>query len=218
MYRNQSFIVFGLGKFGESIATELSLAGADVLAVDIDKERVHEISATVTRAVVANVCDGEAMSALGISNMDVAIIAITSQLDASVLATIFCKEAGVPFICAKSKDSIHSRILEKVGADKIIIPEQESGIRIARHLLTGNIIDIIEISETIRMAEIAMPQEWAGHTLRELDLRNENNINVIALRQNGEIIVTPDPDLPLQETTSLLIIADQNALGKVLLS
>lgn len=216
MYRNQSFIVFGLGKFGESIATELSLAGADVLAVDIDKERVHKISTTVTKAVVANVCDGEAMQSLGISNMDVAIIAITSQLDASVLATIFCKEAGVPFICAKSKDSIHSRILEKVGADKIIIPEQESGIRIARHLLTGNIIDIVEISETIRMAEIAMPQEWAGHTLRKLDLRNKNNINVIALRQNGEIIVTPDPDLPLQETMSLLIIADQNALGKVL--
>lgn len=216
MYRNQSFIIFGLGKFGESIATELSLAGAEVLAVDADKERVHEISATVTRAVVANVCDAEAMHELGISNMDVAIVAITGHLDASILATIFCKEAGVPFICAKSRDDIHTRILEKVGADKIIIPEQESGIRIARQLLTGNIIDIVEISSTIRMAEIAMRPEWAGHTLRELDLRNKQNVNIIALRQNGEILVTPDPDLPLSQEMSLLIIADQNALGRLI--
>lgn len=215
MYRNQSFIIFGLGKFGESIATELSLAGAEVLAVDIDKERVHEISATVTRAVVANVCDAEAMHELGISNMDVAIIAITGHLDASILATIFCKEAGVPFICAKSRDSIHSKILEKIGADKIIIPEQESGIRIARQILTGNLIDIVEISETIRMAEISMRQDWIGHTLRELDFRNKHNVNVIALRQNGEILVTPDPDLPLNDQMSLLIIADQKALGQL---
>ncbi len=216
MYQNQSFIIFGLGKFGETIATELSLAGADVLAVDMDKERIHEISDTVTRAVVANVCDAEAMQALGISNMDVAIIAITGHLDASILATIFCKEAGVPFICAKSRDNTHTHILEKVGADQIIIPEQESGIRIARHLLTDNIIDIVEISKTIRMAEIAMRPEWAGKTLRELDLRNRNNVNVVAIRQNGEIIVTPDPDLPLNEQMSLLIIADQKILGKLL--
>lgn len=214
--QNQSFIIFGLGKLGESIATELSLAGAEVLAVDIDKEKVHEISSTVTRAVVANVCDAEAMHQLGISNMDVAIIAITGHLDASVLATIFCKEAGVPFICAKARDNIHTKILQKVGADKTIIPEQESGIRIARQLLTGNIIDIVEISETIRMAEISMRQEWIGHTLRKLDFRNKHNVNVIALRQNDEILVTPDPDLPLNEQMSLLIIADQNALEKLI--
>lgn len=217
MYRNQSFIIFGLGKFGESIAKELFLAGADVLAVDINKERVHEISTMVTRAVVANVCDGEAMQALGVSNMDVAIIAITGHLDASVLATIFCKEAGVPFICAKSKDNVHTHILEKLGADKVIIPEQESGIRIARHLLTGNVIDIVEISETIRMVEIAMQPEWENHTLRELNLRNKLNVNVIALRQNGNIIITPDPDLPLNKTMSFLIIAEQRALEKLLI-
>ena len=216
MNKNQSFIIFGLGKFGESIATELSLASADVLAVDAEKDRVHEMADIVTRAVVADVRDSEAMQALGISNMDVAIIAITSHLDASILATIFCKEAGVPFICAKAKDTTHIRILEKVGADKIIIPEQESGIRVARHLLTGNIIDIVEISETIRMVEIAVRPEWTDRTLRELDLRNTENVNVIALRQGREINVTPSPDLPLSENMSLLIIVDQNALGKLL--
>lgn len=216
MNKNQSFIIFGLGKFGESIASELSLAGADVLAVDCDKDRVHEMADIVTRAVVADVRDAEAMQALGISNMDVAVIAITSHLDASILATIFCKEAGVPFICAKGKDTVHTKILEKVGADKVIIPEQESGIRIARHLLTGNIIDFVEISENIRMVEIALPPEWANLTLRELDLRNKENINVIALREDGEINVTPDPDVPLGSNTSLLIIVDQKDLRKLM--
>ncbi len=215
MNRNQSFVIFGLGKFGESIAKELSLAGAYVLAVDSNKDRVHELSDIVTQAVSADVRDAEAMHALGISNMDVAIIAITGHLDASILATIHCKDSGVPFICAKAKDAVHTRILEKVGADKVIIPEQESGIRIARHLLTGNIIDIVEISETIRMVEIAMRPEWVGHTLRELNLRNEANVNVIALRQDKEIIVTPDPDLPFSEQMTLLIIVDQNALGRL---
>lgn len=215
MKKKKSIVILGLGKFGESIAKELSLAGAYVLAVDADKDRVHEISDIVTQAVVADICDAEAMHALGISNMDVAIIAITGHLDASILATIFCKDAGVPFIYAKAKDTTHTRILEKVGADKIIIPEQESSIRIARHLLTGNIIDIVEISETIRMAEISMRPEWINHTLRELDLRNRENVNVIALRQNREINVTPDPDLSLNEEMSLLIIADQNTLGKL---
>lgn len=216
IHKNQSFIVFGLGKFGESIATELSLAGADVLAVDLDKDRVHDLSDIVTRAVVADVCDAEAMKALGISNMDAAIIAITGHLDASILATIFCKEAGVPFICAKSKDTTHTKILEKVGADKIIIPEHESGIRMARHLLTGNVIDFVEISKNIRMVEIAMRPEWTNHTLRELDLRNKENVNVIALRQGEEINVTPSPDLPLSQNMSLLIIVDQADLGKLL--
>lgn len=215
-HKNQSFIIFGLGKFGESIAKELSQAGADVLAVDRDKDRVHELSDIVTQAVVADACDTEAMRALGISNMDVAIIAITSNLDASILATIFCKEAGVPLIFAKSKDATHTKILEKVGADKVIVPEHEAGIRVARHLLTGNIIDFVEISETIRMVEIAIRPEWINHTLRELDLRNKENVNVIALRQGGEINVTPSPDLPLSEHMSLLIIVDQADLGKLL--
>lgn len=216
MNKNQSFIIFGLGKFGESIAKELSLAGVDVLAVDADKDRVHNLTDVVTRAVIADVRDAEAMQSLGISNMDVAVVAITSHLDASILATIFCKEAGVPFICAKAKDTIHTKILEKVGADKVIIPEHESGIRIARHLLTGNIIDFVEISENIRMVEIAARPEWTGRTLRQLDLRNKENVNVIALRQGGEINVTPDPDLPIDSQTTLLIIVDKNDLGKLI--
>ena len=153
----KSFVVFGLGKFGNSVAAELSNAGADVLAIDIDKERVQALADIATCAVCADIRDNETMATLGISNMDAAIVAITNSLDASILATIFCKEAGVPLVFAKSKNDTHTKILKKVGADKIVTPEHESGIRIARHLMTGNILDFIEISKNIRMQRDKYP-------------------------------------------------------------
>lgn len=209
---NKSFVVFGLGKFGKSIAMELSAAGADVLAVDTDKEKVHELSDIVTCAVKADVCDTETMKSLGISNMDAAVIAITKSLDASIMATIFAKDAGVPYIFAKSKDSTHTKILEKVGADKVIIPEHESGIRVARQLLSRNVLDFVELSESIRLVEIAIRPEWANHTLRELNLRKKENINVIAIRRNHEIMVNIDPDEVLSHDITLLVTVDKKDL------
>ncbi|MCD7824455.1 MAG: TrkA family potassium uptake protein [Clostridiaceae bacterium] len=211
----KSIVVFGLGRFGKSVAIELSNAGADVLAVDNDKERVHALADIVTCAVRADVRDAETMSTLGISNMDAAVIAITNNLDASILCTIFCKEAGVPFVYAKSKDATHTKILEKVGADKTSIPEHESGIRIARRLITGNVLDFFEISESARMVEIAIRPEWTNHTLRELNLRQKENINVVAARQNREIIVNLDPDKVLTADMTLLIILDQKDLHRI---
>lgn len=131
------------------------------------------------------------------------------------MATISAKEAGVPFILAKSKDEIHSKILEKVGADRVIIPEQSTGVRIARNIISGNFIDFIELSKNIRMIEIAIREEWLNHSLKELDLRKKYNINVVAVRQNGEIILTPNPDMPLTGDISLLIIADKKDLPKL---
>lgn len=213
---NKSFAVIGLGRFGESIATELANAGADVLAVDIDKDRVRALADIVTCAVTVDIRDTEAMESLGLSNMDAVIIAVTQSLDISILATIYAKECGVPYVVAKSKDEVHTRILKKIGADKIIIPERETGIRIARHLLTGNIINLVELSDTIRMIEIDIRPEWAGHTLRELDLRKKEKINVIALRSNGELDVSPDPDKVLTSDIAMLITIDKKTLNKLI--
>ena len=213
---NKSFAVIGLGRFGESIATELANAGADVLAVDIDKDRVRALADIVTCAVAVDIRDTEAMEALGLSNMDAIIIAVTQSIDISILATIYAKECGVPYVVAKSKDEIHTRILKKIGADKIIIPERETGIRIARHLLTGNIINLVELSDTIRMIEIDIRPEWAGHTRRELDLRKKEKINVIALRSNGKLEVSPDPDKMLTSDITMLITIDKKTLNKLI--
>lgn len=212
---DKSFAVFGLGKFGSSVVTELANTGADVLAIDIDKERVHALADIATCAVAVDICDTEAMESLGISNMDAVVVAITGSLDISILATIFAREAGVPYIIAKSRDATHTKILQKVGADKIVRPELEAGVRIARHLATGNILDFVELSDTIKMIEINIRNEWIGHTLRELNLREREHINVIALRKNGELIVTPPPDNALEEGLSMLVIVKKKYLHKL---
>lgn len=212
----KSFAVFGLGKFGESVAIELAQAGAEVLAIDIDEEKVHEVASFVTCAMKADVCDVETMESLGLSNMDGVIISITGNLDASVMATILSKEAGVPFILAKSGDQIHATILKKVGADKVIVPEKESGVRVARHLLAGNFIEFIELSESARMIEISMKEEWIGKTLRELNLRKKHNLNVVCVRKNEDIVLNLDPDTPLTNDYSLIVILDKADIGKLM--
>ncbi len=212
---DKSFAVFGLGKFGSSVVTELANAGADVLAIDIDRERVHALADIATCAVAVDICDTEAMESLGISNMDAVVVAITESLDISILATIFAKEAGVPYIIAKSRDATHTKILQKIGADKIVQPELEAGVRIARHLATGNILDFVELSDTIEMIEINIRNEWIGHTLRELNLREREHINVIALRKNEELIITPPPDNALEEGLSMLVIVEKKYLHKL---
>lgn len=207
--------VLGLGKFGMSIAEELARAGAEVMAVDIIEERVHAIADRVTHAVVADVCDTENIADLGLANMDIVVIGITSSIDASVLVTILAKEAGVPFVLAKADGDIHARILQKVGADRIVIPEKEFGIRMARNLLSGNFMDFIELSDNISMIEIPVKDSWEGKNLIELNLRKKFKANVIAIRSGQNLISNPEPDMPLQKDMSLLMIVEKQFVSKL---
>ncbi|MBD5135331.1 MAG: TrkA family potassium uptake protein [Lachnospiraceae bacterium] len=212
----KSYAVIGLGRFGAAIAEELSRAGAEVLAVDEDEERVHELASIVTCAVKADVCDAESMESLGLSNMDGVVVAITENLDASIMGTILAKEAGVDYILAKARDAIHARILEKVGADKVIVPEKESGIRIARSMMSGKFLDFIELSNRIRMIEIPVKEEWIGKTLIQLNLRKTKKINVIAVRNvDDEIIVNFEPERPIKAGMSMLVTVDRNDIAKL---
>lgn len=212
----KSFAVIGLGKFGRSIVEEMVKAGADVLAIDMDEEKVKKVSEFVTCAAQADVRDTDAMDEFGISNMDGVVVAMTGSLDASIMATIYAKEAGVPYVLVKAQDEIHERILKKVGADRVIIPEQESGIRVARNMVTGNFIDFIELSDRVKMIEMKVRQEWVGRSLRDLDLRKKHALNVIAVRQDGELLVNQDPDQPLQKDITLLVTVDKKDLQKLL--
>ncbi len=206
----KSYAVLGLGKFGHSVAMELSNAGAEVLAIDVDDEKVHEIAPYVTRAMQVDVCDTETMKMLGLSNMDGVIVAITGNLNASIMATILCKEMGVPYVLSKTGEEIHGTILKKVGADRVIVPEKESGIRVARSLMVGNIKEFIELSDTIRMIEMSVKPEWVGKSLRQLDLRKKYNINVVGIRENNEIKMNMDPDRAFEDDQSVIIILDKN--------
>lgn len=213
---NKSFAVLGMGKFGLSVAHELYEAGADVLAVDRNKERLQSVAQYATYAVAADIEDAEAVDSLGLSNMDGVVIAVTENLNASILATIYAKEAGVPYVIAKAKDETHIKILKKLGADMTVLPEYESGIRIARHLVTGNILNFVELSADIRMVEISIREEWAGHSLKELDFRKREHINVIAIRKRGEISTDLDPDQPLERESSMLITVDKKVLNRLM--
>ena len=205
--KRKSFAVIGLGKFGRSVIEEMMSIGADVLAIDMDEEQVRKAAEYVTCAMQADVRDVDALETLGLSNMDGVVIGITGNLDASIMATIYAKEAGVPYILVKAKDEVHEKILKKVGADRTVIPEKESGISVARNMVSGNVIDFIEMK---------VKQEWVGHSLRELELRKKHAINVVAIRQDGEILVNQQPDKPLDAEDTLLVTVDKKDVGKLL--
>ena len=209
MERN-SYAVMGLGRFGTSVALELTKMGADVLAIDDDEERVHQMAEFVTCAVKADISDAESLATLGLGNMDAVIIAMTRNLDASILGTILAKEYGVPFVIAKAQSDMHAKILTKVGADRVIVPEKESGIRIARNLVNGNFLDFFELDDKISVVEIAIRPEWIGKTLIELDFRKRFKVNIIAIDpKDGEIQVSMSPDMPL--TSGSMWVTGENA-------
>lgn len=214
--KKKSFAVLGLGKFGSGVAESLTKAGAEVLAVDTDEEIINNIAPNVTHAVCADVCDAEVLKSLGVANMDGVVVAITGSLDASVMATIIVKELGVPYILAKANDALHKKILEKVGADRVIIPEKESGNRMAYQLLAKNFLDIIDLSDKVSMVELAVKPEWIGKSLRTLDLRKKAGANVVAIKQGQEVVVTMDPDTPLTEEMVLWVTAEKKNIEKLM--
>lgn len=211
----KEFVVFGMGRFGSSVAKTLSENGCQVLAVDMDQSKIELIADAVTYAVCTDVTDVDAIHSLGISNFDGAVIAIGGNLEASVMVTILAKELGIPYILAKARNELHAKILKKVGADMVVFPEKETGIRIAHNLMEGNLFDAIELSTQYSMMDFSVPEDWIGKSLRELNLRAAKKINVIGLRRDGKLDITPEADMPLEADDVLIIIGKNHALSKL---
>lgn len=213
MNRRQ-FAVLGLGKFGRSVATTLTNAGYEVIAIDDDEERVNEIAEDVTYAIKADVTEPGVLENVGIKNVDAVVIAIAANLGTSVMATIRAKEAGAGYVLAKASDMMHGSILKKVGADEVIYPEKAMGTRVAKKLISNNFLDLYELSRTFSMVELKMPSQWAGRTLIELKLRRKG-INVIGLMEGEKVTVNIEPDLPLPADATLIIVANNELLAKI---
>ena len=211
----KSYVIFGISKFGRSVAEELTQAGMHVLAVDQDPDKVEQVADTVAMAVVGDVTDQKEMEPLGLSNFDAAIVATTGDLSASVMGVILAKEAGIPLVVAKASDEMQAKVFERLGADRVIIPEKESGARVARTLLMGGYKDMVELSDRVRLAEITLPAEWSGKTLRQLDLRGRHHLNVAAVRDQGDLVLNWEPDRPLPTGSSLVVIADRREFDKL---
>lgn len=212
---NKTFAVFGLGRYGHAVATELINSGAEVLAVDINEDIVNSAISDIPYCKCADVTDREVINQLGIANMDVVIIAMANHLEESVMAIMLCKEVGVETVIVKCASEIHQKVFSKVGADKVVFPESESGIRLAKNLLSSGFIDVIELSDDVSLIELDVKPEWYGKTLIELNLRKKYGINIVAIRQNDNVIVSIDPNEKLAKDMMLVVIANKNRLSKL---
>lgn len=211
----KTYAVFGLGRYGRSVAEELVKNGAEVIAIDANEEYVNDASIQIPVCKCADITDAEVIEKLGIANVDVVIVAMASNLEASVMAITLCKEIGVPTVIAKCGNEMHQKIMKCVGADQVVFPEKESGIRLAKNLLSSGFADLIELSEDISMVELDMRPTWEGKTLIELDLRKKYSVNVVAIRVGETLITDIDPQIPLQSNMKLIVIAHIAKLQKL---
>lgn len=212
---NKSYAVFGLGRYGRAVAGELVNSGADVLAVDSDAVKVNAAATVLPVCKCADITDAEVIKQLGISNVDVVIIAMAGSFESTVMATVLCKDAGVKNVIAKCGSEMQRKVLLSIGADKVVFPESESGVRLAKNLLSSGFIDVIELSKDVSMVELEVKDEWVGKSLIELNLRKKYSCNVVALCENGRVDVNVDPAKPLGKDTHLVVVADASKLSEM---
>ena len=215
MQKKKTYAVFGLGRYGSAVAKELTDNGMEVIAVDADQKTGTEAAAFLPVCKCADVTDAEVIHLLGIANIDTVIICMAGNLEASVMAVTLCKEAGVPTVIAKCANPMHQKILQRVGADKVVFPENESGIRLAKNLLSSGFIDMISLSHEVSMVEVDVKDEWVGKNLIELNLRKKYGFNIVAIRTGQQVTVNIDPQQPLNKQMSLIVIANVSKLARL---
>ncbi len=208
----RQFAVIGLGGLGSSIAHTLTKMGHEVLAIDRDPDKIQHMAGEVTHAVQADATDEEALRALGIRNVDVAVVTIGEDVRASILASLILKELGVGFVVAKATDELHGRLLEKLGVDRVVYPERDMGIRLANSLASSNFLEYIELSPDYGVAEIVAREDFANKTLRELNLRARYGANVVAIRSGDNVKVSPGADDRVREGDILVVLGSTESL------
>ncbi len=215
MRSRKTYAVLGLGRYGTAVATELVENGCEVIAIDFDQKLVNDAAAYIPICKCADVTDPEVISRLDIGSIDTVIVCIASDLEASVMAVTLCKEAGVKTVIAKCANAMQQKILLRVGADQVVFPENESGIRLAKNLLSSGFIDMISLSKDVSMVELDVKSEWVGKNLIELNLRKKYGFNVVALKNGERVEVNIDPEKPLLSDDNLIVIANVSNLSKL---
>ncbi|MBN1595297.1 TrkA family potassium uptake protein [candidate division FCPU426 bacterium] len=217
--KRRSFAVLGLGNFGQHVAEALMRARAEVLAIDRDQERINEMSDMVTQAVIADVTDEKDLKTAGVDAVDTAIVTIGENIEASVLAVMIIKELGVPEVIAKATNLLHAKILDKVGATRVVFPEREAAIDLVGELTAVSVLNYFQLAEGISVVEVPVPPDLVGKTLRETGLRTKYNVNVIAVKHRKleldregmghensyyDVLVTPDHEVGKDDTLVLV--------------
>ena len=211
----KTYAIFGLGRYGKAVAETLYSNGADVLAIDLDPDVVEEAMKDIPVCKCADVTNPDVLEQIGIHSIDTVIIAMADNFQASVLATMLCKERGVPNIIVKCKDEMHRKILKRVGADRVVFPENDSGKRMAKNLLSSGFVDMMVLSDDISMVEIDVRDEWVGKSLIELNLRKKYSINIVAIRKGDSVSIDINPQIPLDADMELIILASTDSINKL---
>jgi trk system potassium uptake protein TrkA len=211
----KSYIVIGLGRFGGEMAVRLYDCGEEVLAVDTNESLIDKIADRVTRAAAADARDIDVLRKLGAGNFDSAVVAVGSDLAASALITMNLKTLGVPYIMCKAHDDTYREILEKLGADRVIIPEREMADKLSLGLTSTGVMEYIELSDEFGIVEMAPPEAWYGKTIRQLDLRNRYGLNVIAMRRDENFGITPDIDVPIDSECTMVILGSYHVINQL---
>ncbi|MBU8877644.1 TrkA family potassium uptake protein [Bacillus sp. FJAT-29790] len=217
----KEFAVIGLGRFGGSICRALAEQGMEVMAIDNNEDRVNEFSMIASHAVVGDTTDESVVKSLGIRNFDHVIVAIGDNIQASILTTLILKEVGVNKITVKAQNDYHEKVLRKIGADQVVHPERDMGRRIAHNIVSNNVLDYLELSEEHSIVEIVANEKLGGNTIIDLDIRAKYGINIVAIKRNNDIIVSPQANEEIQFKDILIVIGadvDINRFEKKVMS
>lgn len=213
--KSKQYIVIGMGRFGQSVAKSLSSLDQDVLAVDSDEKLIDSIAPFVTHAVKTNAMDENSLAALGIGNFDVAIVTMGTDIQSSILVTMLCKEMGVKYVVAKAQNDLHRRVLERTGADKVVFPERDMGLRVAHNLVASNVLDYVEIAGDLSMLYIAPVEDWIGRDLAGLNFRQKYGVNVIAIKKkDAPLNASPSGGDVIERGDVLFVAGNKESISK----
>ena len=208
--RSRQYLVLGLGRFGESLAKSLYKMGHEVLAVDSDADLVDSIAPHVTQAIQIDATDESALQSLGVRNFDAAIVSIGQNMRDSILVCVLLKELGVPYLIAKATDELHAKVLRKVGVDRVVFPERDMGMRLAKSLLTPNVLELIDLSDDYQLMETILPAKWAGETIIGIDVRRRFGVSILAIHRGKEFFVSPEADFAFEAGDILLVLGKKD--------
>lgn len=211
----KQFLVLGMGRFGTSIAKTLCELGQEVLAVDSDADLVNDIVPHVTQAMQLDATDEDVLASLGVSNFDAAIVSIGQNTRDSILVCVLLKELGVPYLIAKANDDLHAKVLRKIGADRVIFPERDMGARVARSILTPNVLDLMNLSDDYQIIEIRVPMKWVGNSIIGLNVRRHYGVNILAIHRQERFLVSPAPDMLFSSGDTLLVMGKKEDIERL---
>ncbi|MCI6376990.1 MAG: TrkA family potassium uptake protein [Clostridiales bacterium] len=213
--KRKQYLVLGLGRFGTSVAKALCDMGQEVLAVDSDEELVNSIAPHVTQALQLDATDETLLSGLGVKNFDAAIVSIGQNTRDSILVCVLLKELGVPTLIAKANDELHAKVLRKIGVDRVVFPERDMGLRLARSIISPGVLELMNLSDDYQIIEVLVPSKWVGNTIMGVDVRRKHGVNILAIHRKDRFLVSPAPEMLFEANDTLLVMGKKEDVERL---